>query len=189
MTSWKWMTIALAGSACLAITPGAQAQVFVNGNGEAYSCYNTTKTGNRGTNSAIRTCTRAIQLDPDADNVAASHINRGVLYMRKGNIRAAITDLETGIAMNPAVAEGYINLSAAYFYDKREDDALIAINTALDKGTQKLAEAHYNRALILEKLGQTRQAYYDYKAALSHRPDWDMAEEAVSRFTVSRKAG
>ena len=44
------------------------------------------------------------------------------------------------------------------------------------------------RALVHERMGDAKAAYYDLKRAVELEPDWEQARDSLSRFTVT-KAG
>ena len=165
----------------------AHAQVFVNGTGEAHSCYMSTKTGDMGSVGAIRTCTEALSEAMTRSDEAATYVNRGVLLMRKGDQAAAVADYKRAIAIREDIPEAYINYAAALYYTDRFDDALDAVNTALSLGTQKEAEALFNRALIYDRQGNLKGAYRDLTRVLELKPDWELAQSARARYQV-RKA-
>ena len=175
----------LAAALAAAALP-ASAQVFVNTEGNAHSCYMSTKAGNTGSLSAVRTCTEALSDPLTRADKAATHVNRGVLLMRRGESDKAVLDYERALELSPELTEAYINYSAALYYERRDDEALAAINTALELGTDKEAEALFNRALIYDRKEDARRAYYDLKRALELKPGWDIAEDAISRYTVRR---
>ena len=162
----------------------AAAQVFVYGNGSAQGCFMSTKTGNTGTISAIRTCNDALSETLTKKDKAATYVNRGVLLMRRGEHSKAVDDFDSALALQDDLPEAYINYSAALFYTERYDDALAAANKALELGTEKGAEALYNRALIYDRQGDLRAAYDDLTQALTLKPDWDAAKTALSRYEV-----
>jgi tetratricopeptide (TPR) repeat protein len=163
----------------LALCPAlAHAQMVVLGTGAPQSCYMSAKTGDMGSASAIRNCTDALDRTLIRSDEAATHVNRGVLLMRRGNFEDAIPDYERALELQPELAEAHINFGAALYYQGDDARALDAYNTAIDL---------VNRALVYERLDQPREAYYDLRAALELRPEWDQARESLERFTVMRK--
>jgi tetratricopeptide (TPR) repeat protein len=172
----------------LALCPAlAHAQMVVLGTGAPQSCYMSAKTGDMGSASAIRNCTDALDRTLIRSDEAATHVNRGVLLMRRGNFEDAIPDYERALELQPELAEAHINFGAALYYQGDDARALDAYNTAIDLGGDNTAEALFNRALVYERLDQPREAYYDLRAALELRPEWDQARESLERFTVMRK--
>lgn len=162
----------------------AAAQVFVYGEGNAQSCFMSAKTGDKGSTGAIQTCTNALSDALTRSDEAATYVNRGVLQMRKGEHEKAVADYEAALALKDDLPEAFINYAAALFYTQRYDEALVAVNTALALGTEKEAEALYNRALIHDRQGNLRGAYDDLTRALSLKPGWTPAQNALSRYEV-----
>ncbi|GLQ21860.1 tetratricopeptide repeat protein [Algimonas porphyrae] len=178
--------ILLAASILLLAVP-ASAQVIVVGPGKAQTCFQFAKTGNTGTKNALKSCDEALDDKLMKRDVAATHVNRGVLLMRKGETDRAVADYKVAIDMYPDLAEAHINHGVALFHDGRFDAAVKAYSTALSLDTDKQAAALFNRALAYERMEDYRAAYFDLKSALEIKPDWDLAEEALTRFTVTRK--
>lgn len=184
----------LLASALLIAAPVAQAQVIVVGNGDAQLCYQSAKTGNSGTPGAIRTCTNALEEEVlSRRDEAATFVNRGVLLMRSGDQRAAETDYLSALAIDDRLPEAHINYGVSLFQQGRIEASLAAYNTALDlKAIQKddklAAMTLFNRALTHERLGNPKAAYYDFKSASERQPDWELPRDALTRFTVTRRA-
>ena len=165
----------------------AQAQIFVNGDGAPYSCYMSAKNGNPGSVSAIKTCSEALSDPLIRTNKAATYVNRGILYMRKGEYEAASADYEQATTLRPDLPEIYINYGAALFYLQKDEQALEMLNKAVALDTDKMAEALYNRALVLDRQEKLREAYLDLKQALELKPGWEPAERAISQYTVTSR--
>ena len=186
----KFLTASLIFTAAyLSAQQMAAAQVLVMGKGDAQICYDRTKMGNEGSVDAIRSCTAALKQPLSGKDQAATFINRGILLMRKGDYADARTDYERAIALRPNIDEAYINYGAVLLYLRDYAGALDALNTSIEMGTEKMPEALYNRALIYHAQQDYRAAYDDLTEALTLRPDWEIAQTALSRYNVQRKSG
>jgi len=166
----KYLTLSLLSTLLIAGASSAAAQITVLGNGDAAECYQMTKMGNQGSSSAIRTCTKALEMPLKRKDEAATHVNRGVLLMRKGHYEKARADYERAIEMKPELDKAYINYGATLFY-LGEPEAL------------------YNRSLVFHERQDYRAAYYDLKKAIALRPDWEPATKALGRYDVTRQKG
>lgn len=167
----------------------ASAAVSVLGAGLAQSCYKSAEF-NGDPDSGIATCTMALEqqaLTP-VDR-AATYINRGILRARKATPEAALTDYDTGLRMNPDLAEGYVDRGATYIALHRYKEALADIDRGLKLGAKKPHIAYYDRAIANEALGDIRGAYHDYKKAVELAPDFDLAKQQLRRFKVVRRPG
>lgn len=180
------MKALLLSASLLLIAAPASAQMIVFGDGDAQLCYQSAKMGNPGTMSAIKTCTTALEDTLSSGDEAATHVNRGVLLMRKGAHEKALVDYDVAIDMKPQLAEAYINKGVALFYMSRDAEALSAYNMAVELNTERMAEVLYNRALVHERMGDAKSAYYDLKTAIELKPEWDRARDNLARFTVTR---
>lgn len=175
-------------AALLLVAPAASAQMVVVGEGAAQSCYQFALTGNPGTTSAIKTCSRALQTDlVSRKDLAATHVNRGVLLMRNGDYEEAIEDYLVALESFPNLAEAYINYGVALYHRGDFEESRKAYDRALEIGSEKDALAYFNRALIYEREDNAPAAYRDYKAAAELEPEWEQPKDALSRFTVTKQ--
>ena len=165
----------------------ASAQVVVQNGGAARDCYVSTMSGNPGRIGAIETCKTALSEFLPAKDLAATHVNLGVLYMRKGDYADAQTHYTKAIEMRPKLAEAYINYAASLVYTGDHNAAITAIDTAVELGTDKMPEALYNRAIAYDRLQNYKGAYKDLKQALALRPDWEPALKLLAGYQVTRR--
>lgn len=178
----------LASIFSLTMTATASAQVVVQGGGAARDCYMSTKAGNPGRIGAIQTCQAALSEFLPAKDMAATHVNLGVLLMRKGDYAEAQTHYAKAIEMRPNLAEAHINHAASLIYTSDYSSAVASIDKAIELGTNKMPEALYNRAVAYDRLQNYKGAYKDLKQALALRPDWEPALELLSGYQVTSRA-
>jgi len=185
-----YIRTALLALAATSFSSAVHAQLVVLGKGDAVLCYDYSERGNTGSRSAIETCTSALDQSLSQNDRAATLVNRGILYMRKGDQVAASQDYEAAITIKPALTEVYVNYGASLIRQGKFDKALTALNTALeDENSDTRAEALYNRAIVYDQKENYRGAFRDLKAALVLKPGWDAAENLLSRYEVVRPAG
>lgn len=166
----------------------ASAQIVVQNGGAAQDCYMSTKAGNPGRIGAIRKCEAALSEALTTKDLAATHVNLGVLLMRKGDYAKAQTQYVRAIEMRPKLSEAYINHAASLVYTGDYTAAVTAIDTAIDLGTEKMPEALYNRAIAYDRLQNYKGAYKDLKQALALRPEWAPAVDLLSGYEVTTRA-
>jgi len=177
--------LALLTIALTAFTGPAYAQMVVMGKSKAAQCYEYALAGNSGTRSAINTCTEAFDDVLSQRNRAATHVNRGVLFMRQGAQLKATSDYEAALAIKPNLTQAYVNHAASLIRQERYDEAIESLNTALsDTESPTRAAALYNRAIAFDAKKDYKGAYFDLKAALAIRPDWELALGMISRYEV-----
>ena len=178
-------------SACIAVAAGygaasAQGAVTVIGGGLAQACYEAAETGEIAPQQAIDICDRAITGETlRRRDKAATYTNRGILHMRNGNNTRALWDYQRSISMMPELKEAKVNLGAALYNLKRYGEALDALNEGVgttSEGARVIG--YYNRGLTHEKLGDLQAAYEDFRTALTMKPDFKLASDQISRFTV-----
>ena len=170
---------------CLAVS--ASAQILVLGSGPAEQCYQSAKHGDQGSQSAIRNCEYALDnYDISQKDTAATHVNVGVLYMRRQDNKNAQKHYEEALRIRPAMAEIYINYGASLIQVGNFEEALTALNKSIELETIKMPEALYNRSIAYDRLGNFKEAYKDLKQALVVRPDWPLALKALDNYVVTR---
>ena len=133
-------------------------------------------------------CTQA--LDTELLNLrdrAGTYVNRGILKLRRHEYASAQFDFNRAIETKPNLGEAYVNRGAAAVGAKRYADGLADLNKAIELGIDEPEKAYYNRALAFEGLDDMKSAYLDYKKALELKPDWDMPQKELVRFTVEQR--
>jgi tetratricopeptide (TPR) repeat protein len=185
----KLILAAVAGAALAAgLTGATEAAVTVMGDTDAQSC-SEAAFHDRGDLSSLQQCSNALA-DPylDRRDQAGTHINRGVIYMTRGNYTAALSDFNQAISIDGSIGEAWVNRGAVSIIEKRYKDGISDIDKGLSLGTEEPAKAYYNRAVAYEGIDDEKSAYLDYQQALTLAPDWDLPKHELLRFTVTRKA-
>lgn len=166
----------------------ALASTTVIGNGFAADCSQSAKavSANRPPNSeALHECTLAIETEVlTTHDLAATYVNRGVLYLAMGDYTSAKRDFDKAAGVEPGLGEAYVNRGAALIGMGREREGITEINRGIELGAAELEKAYFNRALAEERLDDLKSAYRDYQKALELKPDWAMAKAELSRFRV-----
>ena len=172
-------------AALAAIAVPAAASVMVIGNSAARRCFEAADSPLSPQVADIRGCDGAIRDEPlSREDLVATHVNRGILKLRRNMIDAAIVDFDTAIAMNPNQPEAYLNKGAALIRLENASEALRLFTVALERNTRRPEIAHYGRAVANESLGNTRAAYYDYRRASELSPEWEEPRAELARFRV-----
>jgi tetratricopeptide (TPR) repeat protein len=180
----------LAGAALLALglAGSAGAAVTVLGDTSAEEC-SRAAFHEQANDDAIRLCTTALNgAVLGRRDIAGTYVNRGVIYMVRGDFHAARSDFQRAIQVDPTLGEGWINRGAVNILDKRFREGVDDISKGLTLGTEEPAKAYYNRAVAYEGLDDEKEAYLDYQQALVLQPGWDLPKQELLRFTVTRKA-
>jgi len=176
--------LALGVAAAAALAAPAHALTFVAVGGNASACfYNASNEVN--TLDAVGVCTTALSVERlSARDRAATHVNRGILYLRLGSMDRAMQDFDEAVSLYPELAEGHINRGAAYLRQENWRAAVDAISEGLRHDPENPAQAYYNRAVAYEEMGQLRQAYEDYRRAAELAPTWNAPRVELTRFQV-----
>ncbi len=177
----------LAAAALLAASLPAKAVVLVVGGGAGAQCYSTAEFGDPF--NAFDICTKALaDQNISVRDRAATYINRSVIRLRVHDYSGAISDCDLSIARYPSLGEAYVNRGAALLNLDKPQEALEALNKAIELGLDKVHLAYYNRGLAKEKLNDSKGAYEDYKKALELDPTFTLAAEELRRFQVNNPA-
>src|SRR5690242_13989413 len=168
----------LTAAAIIAAAIPAKAVVIVVGGGAGAQCYSIAEFGDPF--EAFDICTKALATqDMSVRDRAATYINRSVIRLRVHDYNGAISDCDLSIARYPNLGEAYVNRGAALINMDMPQEALQALNKAIDLGLYKVHLAYYNRGLAKEKLSDTKGAYDDYKKALELDPTFTLAAEEL----------
>ncbi len=169
----------------IAVAYPASAQVFVIGGGYGKQCFDSVRFKGVALRDAKTICTQALKEDSlTRSNRAATYVNRGIVHMRDGDYDAAIRDYRDARALSPKLGEAFLNEGAALIYQKNFRLAEPTLTRAIELGSSQLHAAFYNRAIARENKGDLYGAYTDFKEALELRPDFELAEWQLERFSV-----
>jgi tetratricopeptide (TPR) repeat protein len=185
MINRNYLLGAAAGIAACAVAAPAQASVIVLGNTDARMCYEAADSPMAPGAREIRRCDEALLRESlSAYEVVATHVNRGILRLRRGMIDAAVADFDRAIALDPNQPEAYLNKGAALMRRDNSAEAVNLFTIALERNTTRPAIAHYGRAIAQETLGNLSAAYRDYQAASRLDPQWNEPRVELTRFRV-----
>lgn len=178
-------TLALS-TAALALP--AQASVFVVGGGLATECSKATFKG-LFDERAMGVCNQALESEAmDRASMAGTLVNRGVMYLRRMDLRNARQDFDRSVLVDPTLGEAFINRGAAMIAQRQYEPAIAEIDKGLQLGSEEPEKAYFNRALAYEGLGEMKRAYFDYQKAIELKPDWEAPKAQLLRFTVTRSS-
>lgn len=163
----------------------ASAAVTVLGSSSARLCYEAADSPLMPSLREIRVCDEAMQdRSLTRYETVATHVNRGILRLRRNQIEEAVADFDSAIALDPEQPEAYLNKGAALIRRQNPQDALPLFTVALEHNTSRPAVAHYGRAVANEALGNLPAAYRDYRRASELAPDWREPRADLARFRV-----
>jgi len=167
------------------MSSSADAQVITLGNGIGKDCYLATLKNLTPEKAHERLCSDALKSPgQNRQNLAANHINRGIIRMRMGNYEAALEDYSAAHRLRPNFGAIYLNQGAAMIGAGNPQEAIAVLQKALELETQDPHSAHYNLGLAYDLTGNVTEAYYAFKKALELRPEWDLPKEELKRYSV-----
>jgi len=181
-------TAAVAGLAGVTAMMPAEAGTFSVGNSYARDCWQAAEARDHDTN-AIYHCNLALDQEGlDPANMAATFVNRGVLYMRNRNYSMAERDFGRALRTDETNPEAWLNMAISHLRQNENDTSVLPmIEKAIALNTKEQALAYYSRAILNERNGNIRSAYADYKKAHELAPDWDEPAEDLLRYRVVKK--
>ncbi|HEY5680506.1 MAG TPA: tetratricopeptide repeat protein [Pseudomonadales bacterium] len=154
----------------LSSTLAAASETVLFNESAAFECYQAAL--HDGGEYDIESCSRALEYQAlTTIDRAATHSNRGILYARIGDIRNALRDHNRAVKLAPEVGSIYINRSNTLVRAKRYEGAMRDLEKAIEIADDSLAYAHYNRALLFQKLGDLQAARADAEQAAEIAPD------------------
>jgi len=117
-------------------------------------------------------CNTAIELQVlDRLELAATYANRGILYSRKGRLRAALSDHNRAVELAPELSSTFINRANTFVKARRFFEAMKDLDRAVAIADDRVAIAHYNRALLFQRIGDLASARKDAELAATLSPD------------------
>ncbi len=174
-------------SVLIATAASAQVTVFSGGASQATSCSLAARHGNA-TPQTLDICSFALANEPlAARDLAGTHVNRGVLYMRMAQWGRAMDDLNIALSIDPRMGEALVNRGALLIAQTRFAEGVAEIDRGLALHPEEPERAYYNRALAKERLDDVKGAYYDYVRASELAPTWTLPQEELKRFSVTPK--
>jgi tetratricopeptide (TPR) repeat protein len=166
----------------------ASASVMVIGSSDARLCYEAADSPMLPQVRDLRRCDDALNAGGLSNyETVATHVNRGILRLRRGAIDEAIADFDSAMALDPNQPEAYLNKGAALIQRQNPSEAAQLFTVALEHNTQRPAIAHYGRAVAYEALGNVREAYNDYQMASQLAPNWSAPRDDLQRFRVIQR--
>ncbi len=190
MAIGRYVVAAALAATCSAASAsaGGSATVRVIGSSDARMCYEAAELPGAPRPSDMRRCDDAIQVGGlTREELAATHVNRGILKIRRGQIEAAIADFDAALTIDPNQPEAYLNKGFALMRREQPGEALGLFTVAIERSTIRPEVAHYGRATAHEALGDARAAYYDYRRASELAPQWREPLIDLARFRVTRR--
>jgi len=176
-------SLALAAG-CLIAVPGVAA-VTIIGQSSARMCFEAAESPMRPSPHTLDYCDSAFaEGTMDRHDTVATHVNRGILRMRRDDIAAGVIDFDAAIALDPDQAEAYLNKGAAFIRLADHRGALALFNDAIERNTRRPAIAYYGRGIANEELGNAAAAFRDYRRAAELDPDWAQPRADLRRFRV-----
>lgn len=175
----------LALLAATVAVPAAASVTVVIGSSDARMCYEAAEAPARPESNDMRHCNIALnERELTGYEEVATHVNRGILLLRTGNVDAAIADFDQALLLDPNQPEAYLNKGMALIQRDRPADARQLFTMALDRRTRRPEIAHYGRGIANEDLGDVRAAYQDYTRARDLAPEWRDPQVELTRFRV-----
>jgi Tfp pilus assembly protein PilF len=180
------MKLAPFALAVLVLPVSAGASVIAVGGGYAGSCYEAAEAQNIAAES-LDVCDRALEEEAlFASDRVATHVNRGIIYLRRGAVAQAEADFDRALALDEGQAEAWLNKAILHARYRNSRDAMPFVSKALANGTRRPAVAYFVRAMAYEDSGDIRAAYRDLQKARSLAPKWGEPVAELARFQVRR---
>ena len=165
----------------------AAAGVTVIGAGNERMCFLAAESKLTPRGAEMKRCDQALLEERSNEEVTvATHVNRGILRLRRGDMTGAIADFDAATALNPDEPEAYLNRASALLRQQQVAGAITQFDAAIAKQTRRPALAYYGRGVAHEEAGDLRAAYQDYTRASELAPAWQEPRRELTRFRVLR---
>ena len=166
-------------SLILAAAPAAaQMAVTTLGAGDGAKCY---ENANNALSDDAAPCDRAVRdASTTRSDLKKTLVNRGIIHNRNGDFEAAFEDFNAALAIDPDLAEAYLNRGNSYFQRARHDEALADYEQALALNVAKPWAAWYNIGLVHDAKKEPDKARAAYEKALDLNPDFTLAQRKLA---------
>ena len=180
----KGLSLALAATLGLPIASANAAIITISDTSLAGDCYAFAEL--RETRpEALSICSRALESEPlDAEDRAATLVNRGVIRMARQDLQGAESDFDAALELDSAQADAWLNKGFLRLRVGDGSEALPYLEKALELRARRPALAYFARGIAHEQAGNIRAAYADLNRARDLEPGWSMPAEALSRYRV-----
>jgi tetratricopeptide (TPR) repeat protein len=149
------------------------------GSDDARACYLAAE--NQDVVGGLPHCDAAIEdKTQDVHNLAASHVNRGILYIWNRHYQDALKDFNTALQIRPDNAEAFANRANVFTMQRRYSVAITDYSRAIELHSHKLFAVYYGRGVAYEATGKYAEAEKDYRMALELEPDFEPAKNALA---------
>jgi tetratricopeptide (TPR) repeat protein len=180
----KIIAAAVAAASVLAVAAPGSASVIVLGKSMATGCSKAALAGAQD-RKALDTCNRALAEEAlHGRNLAGTLVNRGVIYMRRGDLRSAMADFQDAVEQDPQLGEAWVNRGSVHIVEGRFQEGLNDTEHGLKLGLAEPERGYFNRGMAREWLEDEKGAYLDYRKAAELAPKWKLPREQLARFTV-----
>jgi tetratricopeptide (TPR) repeat protein len=162
----------------------ATAGVLTLGGPLSYNCYKAAESSDP-RESSVEGCTRALQEEGlDARDMAATLVNRGILYALQNHYASADADYSRAAEMQPNISEIWLNKAYLKLRENKPSEALPLLDRGMQLGAQRPAVAYLARGLAHEEMGDLRAAYRDLTRARDLEPAWNLPGQYLARYEV-----
>lgn len=127
-------------------------------------CYRTTIENPVNNDRIISVCTQAISAS-SGNNRAAALSNRGIGYMQKGELDAALADFNEAISINPNDNWSRSSRANLFRLKRNYDRALSELNEIIRRDPNFIG-AYADRGMVHQERGDVESARADYRAVL-----------------------
>jgi len=173
-------------AACLVAVPASLAASVISiGSNNARMCYQAADSNRAPRADDFDRCTLALAGAPTREDLIATYVNRGLLFLRRGVIDAATADFDRALEIDPGQPEALLNKGAIAIRQEDMSSALRYFSAALEHRTRRPHLAYYGRAVAYEEMGNIPQAYADYVRATEAAPNWGPPRQDLRRFRVA----
>ena len=105
--------------------------------------------------------------------------------MQHKQFALARTDFDAALALDPSLANAYVDRGGALIAEKRYAEAIADIDHGLSLNPDEPWKVWFNRAIADEGLKDLKTALADYQKAADLKPDWPAPKAEIARFNTT----
>lgn len=180
----RTLTVAAGIASIMIPLTSASAAVLSVGGPLSQNCYEAALAGDT-RDQGVDSCTRALSEEPLATrDRAGTLVNRGILQMIRGKDQLADADFDAALRLDNGLPDAWLNKGFLRLRRGEGRAALPFLQSGIDRGARRQAQAIFARGVAYEQMGQFSSAYEDLKRAQQLEPGWTLPRDYLATYRV-----
>lgn len=174
----------VAGFAVLMVPVAASGAALTLGGPLSQLCYQSALARDS-RNTSVESCSRSlVEESLSTPDRSATLVNRGILYMMRGNSSKADADFDAALRVDESFPDAWLHKGFLRLRQGNGREALPLLEEGIKRQPRREALAYFARGLAHEDMGNFDAAYADLRRARALEPKWSLPKEYLARYQV-----